>query len=352
VTSRHLRRLVEERAGVSPIELAQTARLAVAKRLLHDSTLPVTEVALAAGFGSLRRFHASFRARFGRPPTEVRRLVAREGEGLRVRLDYRPPLDWHALAEHLAVRAIPGVERVTGGVYERTVRGPAGPGVIRVRAAEGRNALVAELPLALAPAVQRTARALRRLFDLDARPDVIAAHLGPLARGAPGLRLLGSFDPFETTVRVILGQRISVKAATTVSGRFAAALGERVPGGEEGLGVLFPTPERVAEAREGTIAAAGIPLARAKTIRLVARAFAEEADPLAAIADLPGIGPWTREVLAMRVQGSPDAFPASDLGVLKAMGVDAREAERRAERWRPWRSYAVVHLWRTLELKP
>jgi AraC family transcriptional regulator of adaptative response / DNA-3-methyladenine glycosylase II len=364
VTPRHLRRATIAELGVSPIELAQARRLALAKQLLHDTRLPLAEVAFASGFASVRRFNAVFLARFGRPPNALRREIAEAAasESITLRLDYRPPLDHAALLGFLAARAIPGVEAVTEGVYRRALRIGERRGWIAVRRDATRAALSAEVSLSLAGALMPLSAKVRALFDLDAQPSAIDAHfgadpvLGPLVARRPGLRVPGAFDAFETTVRTILGQQVSVRAATTISGRLAAALGEPLATPFPDLERLFPSAERVAEAGEDAIRALGMPLARARAIVVIARAFADGAlrlgrssDPDAArdaLCALPGIGPWTAEYLTMRALGWPDGFPASDLVLRQALGgVTPSAAIARAEPWRPFRSYAVMHLW-------
>lgn len=367
VTSRHLRRAMETELGVSPVELAQSRRLALAKQLLQDTALPLAEVAFASGFQSVRRFNALFQERFGRPPSELRR-ASDETVGSRslvLRLDYRPPLDWEQLLLYLRGRAIPGVEHVGDSEYQRTVRLGGKTGWLVVRKDPKRPALLAEVSLSLAGGLMQVATRLRALFDLDAQPEVISECLGRdalLARcvqARPGLRVLGAFEPFELTVRAILGQQVTVRAATTLSGRLVARFGEPVDGPHAELSRLFPLPETLAAASEDDVAALGLPGARARSLLGVARAVAEgsvrldrhaEVDgTMAALEALPGIGAWTAHYVAMRALRWPDAFPASDLGIRKALGgVTAKEASARAEAWRPWRSYAAIHLWTSL----
>lgn len=364
VTPRHLRRAVAAELGVSPVALAQSRRMALAKQLLHDTSLPMADVAYAAGFSSLRRFNALFRQRFGRPPSAIRRAHGElPGPGaLVLRLDFRPPLDWDALLGFLAARCTAGVEQVEGGAYRRTVRLGGRTGWVSITRDPDRPALRAEASLSLAGALMPLASRLRGLFDLDARPDAVAGWLrrdAVLARSLrrhPGLRVPGAFDGFDAAVRVIVGQQVSVAAATTVSGRLAAALGERVPTPFPGLDRLAPSPEAISAAGVDAIARVGLPGARARTVLELARAVAGGRLALhrggdgeavrAGLLEVPGVGPWTAEVVAMRALGDPDAFPAADLGVLRALGSPSpREAGERAEAWRPWRSYAVMHLW-------
>ncbi len=362
VTARHLRRALGSELGLSPVELAQSRRMALAKQLLQDTALPMAEVAFAAGFRSLRRFNALFLSRFGRPPSALRRSCAEPADGgLVLRLDYRPPLDWEALLAFLAARATAGVEEVAAGAYRRTVRLGARTGWVEVRPLPGQTALGARVSLSLAGALMPLAARLRALFDLDALPHLVSAHLAgdPRLRAAvrqrPGLRVPGAFDGFEAAVRVVLGQQVSVAAATTVAGRLARALGEPCPSPFPGLDRLSPTPADVVAAGEARIARLGMPGARARTLLALAGATAGgslrlergagEAE-LERLRALPGVGDWTAQVIAMRALGDPDAFPAGDLAVRRALRAGpAREAEERSAAWRPWRAYAALHLW-------
>jgi AraC family transcriptional regulator of adaptative response / DNA-3-methyladenine glycosylase II len=375
VTSRHLRRAVTAELGVAPVELAQSCRMALAKRLLQDTALPIAEVAFASGFASLRRFNALFRARFGRPPTALRRAGRARGGGdepgrgqpgadghLALRLDFRPPLDWEALLAFLAARRTAGVEQVEGGAYRRTVRLAGRTGWVSVTRDPARPSLRAEVSLSLTGALMPLVARLRDLFDLDTRPDAVAARLRADRRlrasvvRRPGLRVPGALDGFDAAVRVVLGQQVSVAAATTVCGRLARALGEPIATPWPGLDRLPPSPQALAQAGEGRLARLGMPGARARTLLALAAAVAEgrldlgpggdPAEVRARLLELPGVGPWTADVVAMRALHAPDAFPGADLGILRALGArSAREAEARAERWRPWRAYAAMHLW-------
>jgi AraC family transcriptional regulator of adaptative response / DNA-3-methyladenine glycosylase II len=354
VTSRHLRRAMEGEIGVTPIEYAQTKRLALAKQLLHDTKLSLADVAFASGFKSVRRFNASFRERFGRPPSEVRKTIDARGDAAEIvlRLEYRPPFAWQPMLAFLRDRAIDGVETVTDDEYSRVVRIGDDSGSVRVRHAAGNApALVAHVSMSLRARLATVAARLRVLFDLDAQPHVIAEYLSADPRLAkllarePGLRLPGAFDPFETAVRAILGQQVSVKGATTLAGRLAQKFGQ------------FPTADELARAKPSTVRTIGLPAARAETLVGLARAVASGRvdlgrDPdvtIPALEELSGIGSWTAQYIAMRAMHCPDAFPAGDLGVKKALRTnDVRVVERRAERWRPWRAYAVMHLWRSL----
>ena len=373
VSSRHLRRALVACLGLSPVELAQSHRLAFAKRLLQDSRMPLAELALASGFGSVRRFNALFRARFGRPPGSVRRqapLPAGEAAGAdragrtALRLDYRPPLALRPLLEFLAPRAIPGVEEVLvdAGEYRRTVALGDAVGWVRVRAHHARPALVAEVSCSLAPALMPLVPRLRRLFDLDAHPAEIDGALGAhprlrrLVSGTPGLRVPGAFDGFEASVRAVLGQQVTVKGATTLAGRLVECFGAPVATPFPALTRLFPGPGQLVRSA-AAIAGLGMPLSRARTVEGLARASQQglALEPggdrdatLASLAAVPGIGGWTAQIIAMRALGWPDAFPGSDLVLRRALGVHReREAERLAEPFRPFRAYATLHLWRT-----
>jgi AraC family transcriptional regulator of adaptative response / DNA-3-methyladenine glycosylase II len=366
ITSRQLRRVVRQELGVSPIELAQTGRLLLAKRLIAETQLPMTQVAFAAGFASVRRFNALFQTHYRLAPSEMRRATTPPpaANALRLVLAYRPPYDWPALLQFLAARAIPGVECVADNAYHRTVAIGEHRGWLSVTPIAGRNELAVELAADLIPALPSILARLRSLLDLDARPDVIAKHLAQdprlrrLVKRRPGLRVPGAFDPFELALRAILGQQVSVRGASTLAGRLAAKFGEARVTPRACLNRLTPSPESLAAASGASIAALGLPKARAESLRTLARAVAigeldlePSADPLAVIKQIqqiPGLGPWTAQYIAMRALRWPDAFPAGDLALLKAMRTrSARELEKSSERWRPWRAYAAMHLWQS-----
>jgi AraC family transcriptional regulator of adaptative response / DNA-3-methyladenine glycosylase II len=369
VGARQLRRLFRQHVGASPIAVAQTRRILLAKQLIHETTLPMAEVALASGFNSVRRFNETFLQMFGRPPATLRRIrdkTTREAGSLSVRLAYRPPHDWDAMLSFLAARAIPGVEIVTADIYRRTIAIGDASGTIAVAPADKNRVNVTVQFPNIAALPQIIAR-VRRVFDLAADPDTIGAHLSldpalaPLVAARPGLRVPGAWDGFELAVRAIFGQQITVPAATKLLGRLVEVHGAKLPGAMrdvEGLSHLFPSPARLAKA---DIAALGMPKARAMAVASLAQAIA--ADPaifsrgasleeaIAKLRSLPGIGEWTAQYIAMRELREPDAFPAADIGLLRAMAT--AEAGRpspaellvRAERWRPWRAYAALHLW-------
>ncbi|HEY1065591.1 MAG TPA: AlkA N-terminal domain-containing protein [Pirellulales bacterium] len=367
LSSRQLRRAVREELGASPVELAQTNRLLLAKRLIAETRLPMTQVAFAAGFESVRRFNALFRSRYRLTPSTLRRSTAKTADDrLRLTLAYRPPFDWETLLAFFAGRAIPGVECVADGSYRRTVRIGPHRGWLTVSSIAGKDRLAVDLAAELAPALPAILVRLRTQFDLDARPDVIAGHLAldprlaPCVARRPGLRVPGAFDAFELAVRAVLGQQISVRGATTLSGRFAERFGEPIETPWPCLNRLSVTPDSLAQATRDEVAGLGLPGARADGLRNLAAVIARgeidltpNGDPQAIVArlvELPGIGPWTAEYVAMRGLHWPDAFPAGDLWLRKATGMDsARQLEQHSERWRPWRAYAAVHLWESLK---
>lgn len=353
VTDRHLRRLFLDHLGAPPIAVAQTHRLLSAKRLLDDTALPVSTVALASGFRSVRRFNDTFRRTWGRSPRELRKQRrAPEGTGLRFRLRYRPPFDWPALLAFLKTRAIPGVESVREGVYRRSIERGGVTGLIEVSQAD--SELILEIDHPHPESMLAIVSRVRRLFDVDADPMAIVSSLRadpllmPLLRARPGLRVPGAWDAFELAIRAVLGQQVSVRGASTLAGRLVERFGRPLPTATGGVTHLFPHAEDLAEA---DVAWIGIPAKRAETVRSIAAAFAaagraEVGPTLQQLCALPGIGEWTAGYIAMRAFGDPDAYPAGDLVLLRAASAaSSRELERHAERWRPWRAYAALHLW-------
>ncbi len=365
VTSRHLRRLFAKHVGASPQAVAHTQRLQFAKRLIDQTALPMRDVAVASGFGSVRRFNDAFRDSYGRPPRELRRGgdSTDRARALSLLLPYRQPYDWRTLLGFFSDRAIPGVERIADGVYQRTVEAGASRGSIDVRDAGGALALTVQGidTNALFSVVQR----VRGMFDVDAPIDDINTVLGrdrQLRRwlqARPGLRVPGAWDGWELAVRAVLGQQVSVKAATTFAGRLVARYGARIDDHAAGTPqFLFPAPERLQRARLETI---GVVRSRAQAIRNLARAVLggsvrfDATQPLtdfrAALTAVPGIGDWTAEYVAMRALKDPDAFPAADLGLLRAFDdvsgrrLRPRELAARAQDWRPWRAYAALLIW-------
>ena len=361
VTDRHLRRVIQSEFGVSPIELIQTQRLLLAKRLLTDTDLPITEIAFASGFASLRRFNALFKERYRLNPTELRKTrTTAATETLVCELSYRPPLDWQSLLHYLKARALKGAETVEGNRYARTVVEGKQTGWIAVEPIEGKSVLRVELSASLAKTILPVLAGVKRVFDLKAEPTKIAAQLGELAAINPGLRVPGAFSGFEIAVRAILGQQVSVKSATTLAGRYIARFGEPVETPFAALTHLSPAPHRLASAELSDLTSLGIIGARAKSILALAEAIASGKLALSPggnveqtmeqLKQLPGIGEWTAQYVAMRALSWPDAFPHTDLGVYKALGTNKpKRVLELAEAWRPWRAYAVMHLWKSLE---
>lgn len=373
VSGRQLRRAMQAELGVSPVELAQTHRLLLAKQLLTETRLPIARVADASGFQSLRRFNALFRERYRLNPDAVRRGTGRsrppadDEPRLALTLAYRPPLAWVSLLEFLGARATPGVEYVSEGVWSRVVRIDGRAGVIRVRkpapgtALAGHDVLVLEVDAPIAPSLMPLSARIKHLFDLAAEPNAIAGHLtrsglGAIARRARGLRVPGAWDGFELLVRAVLGQQVSVRGATTLMARLSERFGQRVDSGDPRLTVIPPSAGQLAEAGAPAIRAIGLPAARATTLHTLAVLSARGELPLGPDADVKdtarrllavrGVGPWTAEYVAMRALHWPDAFPASDLVLRRSAGdVSTASLQRMAERWRPWRSYAAMHLW-------
>lgn len=359
VTSRHLSRLFMRHLGASPLAVAQTRRLHFAKNLLNETDLPMTEIALAAGYGSVRRFNDHVRQVYGRPPTALRgRAAARPDATLALRLPFRPPYDLDAMLEFLAARAIPGVERVEAHRYWRTIRVDEHCGTIAVERLPGENALRCEIDLPGSRALMRVVDRVRRMFDLNADPLEIERTLScdPQLSAAiarqPGLRVAGAWDPFEIAVRAIAGQQISVKGATGVMGRIARQFGAMSDGR-----LYFPAPESLAGLNLGDLP---MPTARARAIRDLARAVLEgrvdfaTPDPARLVEQLkrlPGIGDWTAQYVAMRAANDPDAFLHSDLVLRRVakerFGIETGQAlQAQSESWRPWRAYAGMYLWR------
>ncbi len=367
VGSRHLRRLCAQQVGASRTTVVQAHRILLAKRLISDTSLPMTDVALAAGFGSVRRFNSVISKTYGRAPRELRRNGIANGADdngtIRLRLPYTPPYDWPAILAFLGQRTIPGVETVTADSYRRTIAIGDAVGTIAVSIDRQKHRLLAMITLSRVRALASVVTRLRRLFDLDADTTAIETHLGGDPRLAstvaarPGLRVPGAWDSFEIAVRAILGQQVSVAGARTLAARLTEKFGRAIPEPADGLSRLFPVPAALADADVTVI---GIPRARAKAIGALARAVVDDPDLLqpfgtledteARLCALPGIGPWTAQYIAMRALSAPDAFPTGDIGLLRALETDgtrptAAELSTMAEPWRPWRSYAVLHLW-------
>jgi AraC family transcriptional regulator, regulatory protein of adaptative response / DNA-3-methyladenine glycosylase II len=360
-SDRHFRRMLKKQLGVSPIQLMQTRRLLLAKQLLTDTKLAMNDVALASGFKSLRRFNSLFKERYRLSPSALRKDSRKPvGSECTFRLSYRPPFCWNSMLRYFRRRFYRGAEFVSGREYFRTVRIGRLNGWILVTEEADEHALRVEVAPALLPVLLPLIARLRRLFDLDASPDPIAAVLGSLAVGNPGLRVPGAFDGFEIAMRAVLGQQISVAAATTIAGRVVERFGERTETPFPELKFMVPTAAQIAAVPVTELRKLGLTDARATTISGLARAVAEEKvnflnavsweESVKRLTEVPGIGPWTAGYIAMRVLGWPDAFPHQDLGLQKALSVKkAAEALALAEKWRPWRAYAAMQLWNSLE---
>lgn len=369
---RQLRRVVHQELGVTPQALRQTRRLLLAKQLLTETPLPVTEIAFASGFSSVRRFNHVFQAQYRLSPSRLRQ---KRGATLRdsgadsafLQLAWRPPFDWEALLQFLQNRMLSGVEWVDLKTrsYARTVRLGEHRGWIRATNHPEKQALQVEFSHSLIPVLPTLLRRLRHLFDLNAQPLHVCEVLGHDPRFKesivrnPGLRVPGAFDGFEISVRAILGQQITVKAATTLGSRFCNAFGETFQTPFDTLTRLAPQPVRVAMATEDEIATHGIIGARARAIQALASSCISgeisfdgrysAAETIERLLALPGIGPWTAQYIAMRALNWPDAFPDGDIAIRHNLGgVTAKQAQMLSQAWRPWRSYAVMHIWKNL----
>jgi AraC family transcriptional regulator of adaptative response / DNA-3-methyladenine glycosylase II len=371
-SERQLHRVLLAEVGTGALSLARAQRAQTARVLLATTDLPSAQVAFAAGFSSVRQFNDTVRAIFARTPTELRRQAQRRDpvpastgpwQAIGLRLAHRSPLAAGPLLEFLGVRAIPGIEAFDGRSYRRSLRLPGGEGQVTLTAGAEDGAIGAVFELEdlrdLTAAISRC----RHLLNLDADPVAVDAVLGqdpllgPLVASAPGLRMPGSVDGFELAVRAVIGQQVSVAAARTVAARLIRVAGRPLRNPTLPVTHAFPEPEALADLAQRRPEAFPMPAARRRTIAALARAIAHPgADPQevrAGLLELPGIGPWTAGYVAMRGLGDPDAFLAGDLGVrhaLAALGAasDARGAAALAERWRPWRAYAVAHLWGSL----
>ena len=371
VSDRHLRRIFESQLGVSPLQYLQTRRLLAAKQLLTDTDLPVTRVALASGFGSLRRFNAAFAAHYGLNPTRLRRQGSgREGQGAVVRLGYRPPLDEGALLTFLAQRGIAGqswakpLDRLVGQTLRLVTGARVHTGWLSARFDPVEPVVWLTVSDSLCDALPLVIARVRAWLDLDADPAVIDACLSNPAGGVnaaskgafAGLRVPGCLDGFELAVRAVLGQQVTVAAGRTLAERLVARFGEPIVTPVPGLDRLFPSPEVLGRADGEALGQLGIVRQRQAAIQALARAMTDGTLSLDASADvpatlpvltaLPGIGDWTAQYIALRALRWPDAFPAGDVALQKALGVAcARDAERLSQAWRPWRSYAVIRAW-------
>jgi len=373
VSDRHLRRIFQTEHGVTPLQYLQTRRLLLAKQLLTDTRLPVAQVALASGFNSLRRFNAAFVENYRMSPSRLRGEVEYDelasDAAVTVKLAYRAPYDVQALLRFIAQRAIPGIESVAGRCVRRSLRaGAITPAAGWVEIEFAADAPLVHLRFApeLAGASGRVVAGVRRWLDLDATPDTIDAALDALP-GAPGLRLPGGTDVFELAVRAVLGQQVTVAAARTVAGRLVERFGTPLNTPWDDITRSFPQPALLAATPIEHIAELGVIRTRAAAIIAIAQAWPEitpllatraRPEPLIArLCAIKGIGPWTAHYVAMRALGWPDAFPPNDVAVLKAMQqlfgtASQREADAHAQPWQPWRAYAVLRLWNSLEKTP
>jgi AraC family transcriptional regulator, regulatory protein of adaptative response / DNA-3-methyladenine glycosylase II len=372
VSDRHLRRLFTDRLGASPVTVAQTRRILFAKQLIDETSLSMTEVAMASGFASIRRFNDTMQKTYQKPPGELRKLTnsTKSPVPITLKLPYSPPYDWASLSKFLAGRAMPGIEVVTPESYQRTIAIGQQQGIIAVRPAPAGNYLIANIQFPEITALGAIVERLRRIFDLSANTNIIAAHLAsdPYMNAAvtakPGLRVPGAWDGFELAVRAILGQQISVAAATTLASRLVATYGEplttEVAWANPALRYVFPRPERLVGKDLTTL---GITKARSAAITALAATMIDYpqilsgsqtlAETVKQLCGLPGIGEWTANYIAMRSLREPDAFPTSDLALLKAMEKQEQPMTKKrlaelAENWRPWRAYAAMYLWSSL----
>lgn len=385
---RQVRRLFTQHVGASPEAVGATRRLLAANQLLRDTDLPISDICFASGFKSLRRFNDAFATRYKETPSAVRaraRSKAGREDGpfpfdIKLRLGFRPPLDWPLMLDYFRTRAIPGVEVITETTYRRSVSFEGAAALVEASVDPARNILwlrvLADAPFPLAALATRA----RQMFDLDAEPAVIAAHfagdvlLGPLVDARPGQRIPGAYDGFELGIRAILGQQVSVKGASTLAGRFVHRYGTPLkqtgfPSKTDGDWPthLFPTPMQIVQAGVESLSTLGLPSSRAATLYNLAYAIAHEGLDLSPHAPLEetctellklkGMGPWTVSYIALRALRDPDAFPDGDLGLQKAAApldaplggrLTAKELKTLAQDWRPWRGYAALHLWSSL----
>jgi AraC family transcriptional regulator of adaptative response / DNA-3-methyladenine glycosylase II len=365
VTSRHLRRVFETELGVTPVQFVQTKRLLIAKHLLTDTDIPVTQIAMASGFSSVRRFNSLFLERYKLNPSQLRKTSTTRNstpDSFTAQLSFRPPYDWNAMLAYLQTRGCAGVELVENGRYHRTVLIDKVSGWLSVAMNEANSTLAVTMSSSLAPKFMQILARVKRLFDLQANPHTISNALGGLADDSPGLRVPGAFDSFEIAIRAILGQQVSVKAATSLAGRIALKYGGEIVTPYPKLNLHSAQASSLATASEADLAALGIMPARARTIINFAREWlngeinlapgADYEATVAQLVSLPGIGEWTANYIAMRCLAWPDAFMHGDLGVQKALGhKNKKTLIELTETYRPWRAYATMHLWKSLEGK-
>lgn len=367
VSSRHLRRVFTQMFGVSPVRYAQTQRLLLARQLLAGSSLSVLDIAMTAGFGSVRRLNELFRNRYGSTPSSIRRLSdIHRLDTLVFELGFRPPYAWNAMLGFLGNRAMKGVEHADRDAYRRSVllsgKGKDHSGWLLVERSGVRNALRLTLSESLAPVVPAVLTRIRHLFDLECHPEAVGQLLGPLASREPGIRVPGAFDGFEMAVRAVLGQQISVAGARTLAGRLIESFGEPVSTPYPDVSRTFPRAERIAALNPDDFEGSGIFGSRIRAILALAENSSRGTISLAPVPDpegeirllrsLPGIGEWTAQYIAMRAMAWPDAFPHTDYGIMKALNERSpRRVLEIAEQWRPWRAYAAMALWESLSEK-
>jgi len=365
---RQVRRVLTAELGASPLALARAQRAQTARVLVETTKLPMGDIAFAAGFASIRQFNATILEVFDTPPSRLRERAARHAPAtppgaVCLRLPFRPPIDLPRLFGFLAARAVPGVEEVTASTYRRTISLPNGRGILSLRNVDQARWVECELELDDLRDVTAAVQRCRRLLDLDADPDAVSGFLvsdeviGPLARACLGRRSPGHVDGDELAMRAVLGQQVSVAAARRLGARLTAEYGKPLARPSGTLTHCFPDAATVAASDP---AALPMPAARARALVTLAAALAsgevalhpgaDRDEAAARLLALPGIGPWTVAYIRMRALSDPDAFPATDVGVLRALAaLGAGAGVAVAERWRPWRSYAVHHLWATLE---
>jgi AraC family transcriptional regulator of adaptative response / DNA-3-methyladenine glycosylase II len=377
IGERHLRRLFIQHLGASPVSVAQTRRVLFAKQLIHETHMPMTEVALAAGFGSIRRFNEIFRELFNRPPSALRRKTSSNSSpeaGVTLRLRYRPPYDWDSMLAFLRARAIPGVEVVDNGSYLRTIGMDGSTGTVQVTHLPERQSLRVAIRFPRVQSLPAIVSRVRRLFDLGADIETIDAHLSldpllaPFVAQRPGLRAPGGWDGFELAVRAILGQQVSVAAARRLAGQLVARYGEPLSGdfvSDPRLTHVFPEARRLALAKSIEV---GMPAARRSALKELAEAasadpnlfrpFGTIEEAIGRLRKIRGVGEWTAQYIALRALRETDAFPAADIGLLR--GAEVVDGARstvpnllmRSESWRPWRAYAAQHLWAAAAATP
>ena len=369
VSSRHLRRLFEEHLGVSPMQLIKTRRVHLAKKLINETQLSMSKIAFIAGFPNVRQFNSEIKKTYGKPPTELRRRkTIKDSSTISIKLSYRPPLNWHQIEEYLKPRLITGVECFRDGCYRRALKLNGEYGIIEVKCSDSKHNLTLSVPTQFWPHLQLIIRKTRELFDLDADTETIESHLSndhnlrKIIENSEGSRVLGAWDFFELSLRAIIGQQVTVLGAATLTGRFVEHYGDPLPPGfDQHLFRLFPTPEQVIG---GNVKDVGFPNTRANTITDYCKAYINGDfefegrtsldEIIAKLTSVKGVGDWTANYIAMRALRETDAFPSGDLGLTKAYGfltqenTTPKELSLVSEKWRPWRSYAAVHLWNSL----